>query len=102
MELKSLYEELDKFGVPVSMVKTKDTVPPCIIFYREEDVPFYADGINYYNRTKLIIEIYTKDINLDLERKVEKLLQDQGFLFEKFHRFTDDEMKNLVLYEFII
>lgn len=105
MTLEDLYQELLKIKIPVAHRKFKEgsnVKPPYIVYYKDKDIPFRADGKNYFNRIQISIELYTENRNRDLEKQIRKLLENHGFLFDEFHNYLSDEMMYEVLFETII
>lgn len=65
--------------------------PPFICFFYPNDDDFIADNINYVRITALTIELYTDDVDFDLEESVEAALIVAELPFSKAQVYIDGE-----------
>lgn len=65
--------------------------PPFICFFYPESDDFIADNINYARVTALTIELYTDNVDFDLEDAVESALISAGQPFTKIQTYIDSE-----------
>lgn len=105
MTLEEVHEELTTIGIPVVFRQFEhDNAPdpPYIIFYDGDNLAFGADGINYFNRFELYIELYTDFKDTELEKKVEDFFNSHRFMFESEQMYWEDERLHEVLYRAVI
>jgi hypothetical protein len=80
--------------------ETEEAVnPPFICWLIPGTENFSADGIVYLNINELNIELYTDQKDFDLERRVEKQLDDNGIFWDKSEVYIESENMYEVLYE---
>lgn len=65
--------------------------PPFICFYYPERDDFYADNSNYVKIERLIIELYTKEKEFDLEDLIEQTLNAKEIPFTRYESYIDTE-----------
>lgn len=102
MELEEIYERLNKLEIPVAYLKfdTPQKLPFCAYFEAEGQVEG-ADNYDLYRRKKIVVELYTKKKDVELERRFEKLFRE--FELEKaVDTFLKDENMFMVAYTFEI
>lgn len=73
--------------------------PPFLVYFVDETNSLYADGNNYFNRKKVIIELYTDSKDLLLEEKLEKILNKNGLAYDAEEGYIQSENMYLVRYE---
>lgn len=76
-----------------------DTAPPFICFYYQEQRGFYADNTNYAKPVLLVIELYTKNKDFQLENQLEELLNANEIPFAKYESYIDSEKMFMQTYE---
>lgn len=64
-----------------------------------KQINFSADGIVYQAINELDIELYTDRKDLEAEKKVEAVLREHGFFYEKTETYLESEKMFEVLYE---
>ena len=65
--------------------------PPFICFYYPERDDMFADNINYVKIERLIIELYTKEKNFELEDAIEAKLTENEIPFVRYESYIDTE-----------
>lgn len=65
--------------------------PPFICFFYPSRDDFRADNINYARITALNIELYTDEVDFDLEERVEAALTAAGLPFTQYQVYIDGE-----------
>ena len=65
--------------------------PPFICFYYPERDDFFADDSNYVKIVRLIIELYTKEKEFELEELIEQTLNTNGIPFVRYESYIDTE-----------
>lgn len=102
MTLPELKEMLKTLGLPIAYYCFDvGQVPdlPYIVYYADEDVGFEADDITYYEQCSVTIEVYSKKKDMELEKKVKKLLNDNQLQYKSYESFLDSEDMHLKAYE---
>lgn len=72
---------------------------PYIVYLYPGTNNFSADGIVYQDINQMDIELYTEKKNLEAEKRVEAVLKEHGFFYEKTESYLDTEKMYEVLYE---
>ena len=65
--------------------------PPFICFYVDGSADLQADNINYQKIDRLVVELYTRDKDFDLESQLEEAFRDHMLTWERTEQFLDDE-----------
>lgn len=102
MTLPELKDKLKTLDLPIAYrCFTVGQVPelPYIVYYVDEDIGFYADDTVYYEGYAVTIEVYTEKKDMELEKKVKQLLNDNGLPYESYESFLDSENMYLKAYE---
>lgn len=73
--------------------------PPFLVYLYPGSNNFAADGIVYYKRKKLHIELYTDKKDDDLEDRVESIINRNGLYYEKTETWIPSEKLYEVLYQ---
>lgn len=73
--------------------------PPFVVFLYPESRNFAADGIAYYKKKKLHIELYTDYKSVELEERIETVLERHGIFYGKSEVWIESERLYEVLYE---
>lgn len=93
---------LAQLGVPFRyyMFEEKEAVePPFMVWYLPESENFYADGIVYFQKCRMNLELYTDSKDFALEQQVEQVLRTAEFTWNKTEDYLEDEEMYEVLYE---
>ena len=73
--------------------------PPFLIYLYPRANNFSADGVAYYKKDRLQIELYTDKKDIELEEMVEAVLDKCGFFYSKSEEWISSEKMYEVLYE---
>lgn len=74
--------------------------PPFPIYILPASDNFSEDGRVYFKANKVHIEVYTDYKNLDIEKKVEVVLDEYGIFYNKMESYIEFEKLYEVLYIF--
>lgn len=74
--------------------------PPFLIYLFPENNPMSADGTIYFNSYVVNLELYSDKKDIDLERKVEKILKENEIFYKKSEVWIKEEKLYEVLYIF--
>lgn len=100
MELGEIYIKLKTLKVPVAYLQfTKPQKLPFIVYFEAGGNTEGADGLNLYRRREIVIEIYSEQKNIELERKVESLFSDTE-LEKAVDKYLSDEKMFMTAYTF--
>lgn len=102
MTLPELKDKLKSPNLPIAYrCFAVGQVPelPYIVYYADEDIAFYADDIVYHEGYAVTIEVYTEKKDVELEKKVKQLLNNNGLPYESYESFLDSEGMYLKAYE---
>ena len=72
---------------------------PYLVYLYPETNNFSADGIVYQGINELDLELYTDRKDPDAEKRVEAVLKEHGFFYEKTETYLEFEKMFEVLYE---
>ena len=72
---------------------------PYVVYLYPSTDNFAADGIVYQAINELDIELYTEKKDIEAEKKVEAVLKEHGFFYEKTETYLTSEKMFEVLYE---
>ena len=73
--------------------------PPFLVYLYPGTNNFSADGAVYQGINQLDIELYTNKKDLEAEKRVEAVLKEHGFFYEKNETYIETEKMYEVLYE---
>lgn len=85
---------IESIGVPYAYYQFPEgteTQPPFICFYFSGDVNFSADNICYIDIETLIVELYTKEKNFELEQKIRDALRTNEIPHTRYESYIDSE-----------
>lgn len=102
MTLPELKDKLKSLNLPIAYrCFAVGRVPelPYIVYYVDEDIGFYADDTVYYEGYAVTIEVYTDQKDLQLEKKVKQLLNNNELQYESYESFLESENMYLKAYE---
>lgn len=92
MTLDRLKELLDTLNIPVAYHHfNSPTAPPFIAYYRESTSNTFADNKVQQKFENITIELYTEKKDIELENKLETLLNDNELPYEIGEFFIDTE-----------
>ena len=91
MELKELKASLEKIAPTAYRAFGKNNVvpPPFICYFVDDEKHSGADDKNYIKEPLIIVELYTDKKDIEIERKLDGLLN--GYGFEKYEAWIEDE-----------
>lgn len=84
--MDKIMELLSKTGIPFAydhFAEGESPDPPFICFLLPASDNFSADGQVYFKVTEVHIELYTDRKDLELEERVEAVLDEGGFFYDK-------------------
>lgn len=93
---------LGKMGLPFAYdhyAEGEAADPPFLVYRYPKSANFAADGIAYYKKDRLDLELYTDKKDLEIEEQVEAVLDEYGFFYSKSETWIDTEKMYEVLYE---
>ena len=107
MTYKEIAELIESIGLPFTYDSFPDNIAPSlpyIVFNYPNRDDFGADNTNYSKITVLNIELYTASKDFELENRVESVLSESGFYYEKNESYIRNENCFLITYdmEFVI
>ena len=94
---------LKKFGVPYAydhFAEGESPQPPFICYLLPESNHFVADGKVYYKINEVRLELYTDYKDMELEQRLERLLDECGIVYGKTEVWIESEKLFEVLYSF--
>ena len=100
MTLVELNEILKQSGYPVAyrFFNTKQT-PPFVCYLVSYTNNQSADNVPWKKINHIQIELYTKNKDLDAEKKIEDLLTNAGLFFNAEETYIDTEKVSQRIYE---
>ncbi|MCR2022325.1 hypothetical protein NSB04_21820 [Blautia pseudococcoides] len=72
--------------------------PPFLVFLFPESRNFAADGVAYFKKNRLHLELYTEYKSAELEERVEAVLERHGIFYGKSEVWIESERLYEVLY----
>lgn len=102
MTEKEVCQMVKKAGFPTAYHHFDDgqePEKPYVVYLYPETNNFAADGIVYQAINELDIELYTEKKDIEAEKKVEAVLKEHGFFYEKTETYLTSEKMFEVLYE---
>ena len=92
MKLEELNSILNQLGIPVAYSHFKEAQEaPYICYVVDDDNNMGADIIEYKKIDNINIELYTDKKDLELEGKLEKILDDNNIFYENIEYYFDSE-----------
>lgn len=95
-------EMAEETGIPSAydhFAEGESPEPPFLVYLYPGSHNFAADGRVYFKVKKLNLELYTDHKDLELEEKVEAVLDSHGLFYEKSEVWIESERLYEVLYE---
>ena len=97
---KKLYELLQQMNLPIAYNHFKSVQnPPYLLYFTESATSFAADNKVYHKAEHWIIELYTDKKNINLETRLEVLLEDAELYYEKYEAYINTEQMYQIRYE---
>lgn len=101
--MDDLVKLLTETGIPFAydhFAEGESPEPPFICYLLPESDNFAADGIAYFEVSRVHIELYTDRKDPTTERVVEAVLSKHGVFYNKTEVWIDSEKLYEVLYQF--
>lgn len=102
MTTQELYAGLISLGYPVAYSHFSEgnvPKPPFITYYYPGTDNFSADGIVYQEINEVDIELYSKEKDLEAEKKIVDWLTRNGLFYEKLEYYIESEKMIQVIFE---
>lgn len=102
MTNQKVFEMVKSIGFPAAyhhFEEGREPEKPYIVYLYPSTDNFAADGIVYQAINELDIELYTEKKDIEAEKKVEAVLKEHGFFYEKTETYLASEKMFEVLYE---
>ena len=94
MTPKEVADMIAEIGLPYAYYEFPDDTerkPPFVAFMLTDNNDFLADDKNYIEQRTLVIELYTREKDFDLEQTVRNVLNEYDLPFEQESEYLDDE-----------
>ena len=94
---------LKEFGVPYAydhFAEGESPQPPFVCYLLPGSNHFVADGKVYYKINEVRLELYTDYKDMELEQRLERLLDEGGIVYRKTEVWIESEKLFEVLYSF--
>lgn len=101
--MNKLLEIIKRIGLPNAyhhFAEGESPEPPFLIYLLPASDNFSADGKVYFKANEVHIEVYTDYKSLNIEEKVEAVLDEHGIFYNKSEVFIESEKLYEVLYIF--
>lgn len=101
--MKKLLNILKSIGLPYAydhFEVGENIKPPFVIYRLPSSNNFAADGVCFYAKSKVDIEVYTDKKDLKIEDKVEKILTSFDIFYNKDETYVASEKFYEVIYSF--
>ena len=92
----------EEMGLPCAyghFAEGQSPEPPFLVFLYPESRNFAADGSAYFKKRKLHLELYTDYKSVELEERVEAVLESHGIFYARSEVWIESERLYEVLYE---
>lgn len=102
MTEKEVFQMVKSIGLPVAyhhFEEGQSPEPPFLVYLYPGTNNFSADGVVYQGINQLDIELYTDKKDLESEKRVEAVLNEHGFFYEKNETYIESEKMYEVIYE---
>ena len=97
--MSTLFETLQTLDVPVAYgFHTRQVDPPYMAYIGSGQDAFEADTGYYITKDRYQVELYFKTKDPELEKRVETLLLDNGYRYEKSEDIYIDDQDVYVIY----
>lgn len=101
--MDKLLEILAEIGIPFAydhFAEGESPEPPFICYLLPGTNNFAADGIAYFKINEVNIELYTDIKDLDVEQRIEAVLDRYGIFYAKSEVWIESERLYEILYSF--
>lgn len=93
---------IEKTGLPMAydhFAEGESPEPPFIVYLYPGSDNFAADGVVYYKKDRLHVELYTDKKDIELEQQIEGIFDGQGLFYNKSEVWIPSERLYEVLYQ---
>lgn len=93
---------IEKTGLPMAydhFAEGESPEPPFIVYLYPGSDNFAADGVVYYKKDRLHVELYTDKKDMELEQRIEGIFDGQGLFYNKSEVWIPSERLYEVLYQ---
>ena len=98
-EVMAMVDEMGMESAYHHFAEGESPEPPFVVFLYPKANNFSADGVAYFKVNRLNIELYTDLKNVELEQRVEAVLDSHGIFYAKSEVWIESERLYEVLYE---
>lgn len=98
-EVMEMVDEMEMESAYHHFAEGESPKPPFVVFLYPKADHFAADGKVYFKVNRLNIELYTDIKDVELEQKVEAVLDKHGIFYAKSEVWIEKERLYEVLYE---
>lgn len=99
MKLDEIYKRLQKINIPIAYNHFRESVkPPYITYYEDGGQNYGADCMNLLRKRNVVINLFTKKKEPELEVQIEKLIND--FETDVSEIYILDEDLVMITYKF--
>ena len=91
-----------EFGLPYAydhFAEGESPEPPFVVYLYPNTDNFAADGIAYFKKDRLHVELYTDSKDIGLEQQIEDVLDAHGLFYNKSEVWIQSERLYEVLYQ---
>ena len=102
MTKKKVAQMVKEFGLPFAydhFAEGESPEPPFVVYLYPASDNFAADGIVYFKKDRLHVELYTDSKDLVLEQQIEDVLDAYGIFYSKSEVWIQSERLYEVLYQ---
>lgn len=102
MTEREVFQIVKSIGFPTAyhhFEEGQEPEKPYLVYLYPGTNNFSADGTVYQGINQLDIELYTERKELEAEKRVEAVLKEHGFFYEKTETYLESEKMYEVLYE---
>lgn len=92
---------VEEMGIPSAydhFAEGQSPDSPFLVFLYPESRNFAADGVAYFKKNRLHLELYTEYKSVELEERVEAVLERHGIFYGKSEVWIESERLYEVLY----
>lgn len=101
MTMKDFYQLVKTLGYPIAYHHFEEgriLSPPYLLYWVSGSENKGADNMAYHKQVEVVLEVYTKTKNLELEGQVENLLDNHHIYFDKVEVYVSSEKLYQVTY----
>lgn len=101
MTQEQVLDMVEEMGLPCAydhFAEGQSPEPPFLVFLYPESRNFAADGVAYFKKNRLHIELYAEFKSAELEERVEAVLDRHGIFYAKSEVWIESERLYEVLY----